>query len=449
MIILKKALSRRTVLRGLGASVALPMLDAMVPALAGPADPVSKMPLRVGYVYSPNGLVQHVFRPKAGGSNFELTEMLKHWEFARDQLLILSNMDNGPTGKVSAHVGASALYLTGTEPNQSLTEIRAGISVDQVIANKLGQETPLRSLQLGIEDAAELAGQSANEYSSAYTNTISWSSATTPMPVEINPRNLFERLFGDGNSTDPKERQARIERQHSILDYVREETKRFSSTFGQADRAKLGEFLDAVRDVESRVQLTEKQTHMELPEVQKPVGIPNREEHIRLMFDLQLLAFQTDLTRVFSFMFAREYSEWVYTNLGHDEPYHPLTHHGYHPRKWRQAAEIDIYHARMFSEFLRKMKDTKDGDGSSLLDNSVLVYGAGMDGNNHDRHKIPVALLGGFGGKLKGGRHIEYKEGTPVTNLHVAMLNMAGIPTESFGGELGHSTGELDLGRPA
>ncbi len=445
MIIFKKAIPRRTFLRGLGASIALPMLGSMVPALARASDPISKMPLRVGYVYSPNGLVKEVFRPATAGSNFEMTAMLKHWEPSRDQLLVLSNMNNGHAESVSAHVGASALYLTGVKPNKSLSEIQLGISVDQVIAGKLGKDTPLRSLQLGIEDAAELAGQSANEYSSAYTNTISWSSATTPLPVEINPRHLFERLFGDGNSTDPKERQARISAQHSILDFVREETKRLSATFGPDDRTKLNEYLDAIREVELQVQKAEQHTELELPNVQKPVGIPPREEHIRLMFDLLLLAFQTDMTRVFTFMFAREYSEWVYTNLGHDEPYHPLTHHGFHPRKWRQAGEIDVYHAKLFGEFLGKMRSTKDGDGSSLLDNSLLVYGAGMDGNSHFRWNIPVALLGGFGGKLKGGRHIECKEGTPLCNLHVATLNMLDIPTEKFGGELGGSSGELDL----
>jgi hypothetical protein len=449
MIIFKKALSRRTVLRGLGASVALPMLDSMVPALARASDPISQMPLRVGYVYSANGLVKEVFRPASAGSKFEMTAMLKHWESCRDQLLILSNMNNGDSASVSAHVGASGLYLTGVKPNKSLSEIHAGISVDQVIAGKLGKDTPLGSLQLGIEDAAELAGQSANAYSSAYTNTISWSSPTTPLPVEISPRNVFERLFGDGTSTDPKERQARIHRQYSILDYLQEETKRLSSTLGADDNTKISEYLEAVREVESRVQKAENQTNLELPEIQKPVGIPPREEHIRLMYDLLLLAFQTDMTRVFTFMYAREYSEWVFRNLGHDEPYHPLTHHGFHPRKWRQAGEIDVYHAKLFGEFLRKMKSTKDGDGSSLLDNSILVYGAGMDGNSHARWNIPVALVGGFGGKLKGGRHIEYKEGTPTSNLHVTMLNMIGIPTEKFGGGLGGSTGELDLNLPA
>ena len=414
----------------------------MVPALANSADAASKMPQRVGYIYSPNGIIRERFRPTQAGSSFEMSDMLKQWEPFRDQLLVLSNLNNGDADSVSGHVGGSTMFLTGAEPNESLSEIHAGISVDQVIARKFGKETPLGSLQICIENAAELAGQSAGGYSSAYTNTISWSSPTTPLPMEHSPRALFERLFGDGKSTDPEARRARTHRQHSILDFIREETKRLSADLGPTDNAKLSEFLDAIRDVELRVQKSEENSDMELPDIQRPVGIPAHEEHIRLMYDLLLLAFQTDMTRVFTFMLAREYSELVFTNLGHQEPYHPLTHHNRDPRKMRQAGEIDVYHAGLFGEFLEKLRSTKDGDGSSLLDNSMLIYGSGMgDGDIHSQWNVPVALLGSGGGKLKGGRHIEYKEGTPLCNFHVAMLNMVGIPTESFGGELGLSSG--------
>jgi hypothetical protein len=418
----------------------------MIPALAKSGDAATKIPLRVGYTYTPNGIIRDAFRPKAAGTNFELTEVLKHWEASRDQMIVLSNLDNGEDESVSGHVGGSSMFLTGIKPNKSLSEVHCGTSVDQVIARKLGQETPLSSLQVCIENATELAGQSSGGYSSAYTNTISWASPTTPLPMEHRPREIFERLFGDGG-TDPKKRQERIGRQYSILDFVKDEANRIQKRIGTDDNVKLSEYMEAVRDVEFRVQMAEQKTDIELPEMQKPLGIPPHEEHLRLMYDLLLLSFQTDMTRVFTFMVAREYSELVFTQLGHTDPYHPLTHHRGDPVRRRQAAEIDIYHARMFGEFLQKMRDTKDIDGSSILDNSVIVYGAGMgDGDVHNQWNIPVALIGGASGKLpKGGRHNVYKEGTPFSNLHVTMLNAFDIPTESFGGELGRSSGPLDL----
>jgi hypothetical protein len=337
------------------------------------------------------------------------------------------------------------MFLTGMAPNKSLSEIHCGISVDQVIAAEFGKETPLSSLQVCIENAAELAGQSSGGYSSAYTNTISWSSPSTPLPMEHRPREVFERLFGDGG-TDSAARQRRLSRQQSILDFVEDAVARANRKLGAEDAVKLDEYLDAVRDVEFRVQKAEAKSDMVLPEVEKPVGIPAHEEHLKLMFDLMLLAFQTDMTRVFTFMVAREYSELVFTQLGHKDPYHPLTHHRGDPAKKRQAGEIDVYHAKLYGDFLAKMRATKDLDGSSLLDNSIMVYGSGMgDGDNHNQWRVPVILIGGAGGKLKGGRHITYPRGTLMDQLHVSMLNLAGIPATQFG----ESTGELDLSRPA
>jgi len=446
MMIFRKAIPRRTVLRGLGVSVALPMLDAMFPALAATA---SKMPLRVGYVYAPNGIISERFKPVTAGQHYEMTDMLKQWEPFRDQLLVLSNLNNGASESVAGHVGGSTMFLTGVKPNKSLSELRTGVSADQIIAREFGKQTPLGSLQLCIENAAELAGQSGAGYSSAYTNTISWSSPTTPLPMVHRPRDIFERLFGDAG-TSMEARKARLHEQTSILDYVKEDFLRTKSKLGSNDRTKLDDFTDALRDVEFRVQKAEAKVDMELPEMQRPVGIPAYEEHVRLMYDMMLMAFQTDITRVFTFMVAREFSELVFTNLGHQEPYHPLTHHRGNPVRRKQAGEIDVYHARLFGEFLAKMRSAKDVDGSSLLDNSMLVFGAGMgDGDVHSQWNVPIALLGGGGGRLKGGRHIAYKEGTPLANLHVAMLNKIGIETESFGGELGFSDGELDLERPA
>ena len=447
MIILKKAIPRRTFLKGVGASVALPMLDSMVPALA--ATSKLKMPQRVGYTYTPNGIIRDRFRPATAGANFEMTDILKQWEPFQDQLLVLSNLNNGDSESVSGHVGGSTMFLTGVKPNQSVSEIHAGISVDQVIAREFGKETPLGSLQICIEDAANLAGQSTGGYSSAYTNTISWSSPTTPLPMVHRPRDIFERLFGDVG-TNPEARRARLGEQKSILDFVKADFSRTKKKLGATDKSKLDEFTDALRDVEFRIQKAESKVDMELPAMQRPVGIPEYEEHVRLMFDLMLMAFQTDMTRVFTFMVAREYSELVFTMLGHTDPYHPTTHHRGNPGKIQRAGDINVYHAKLLGEFLAKLKNTKDIDGSSMLDNSMMVYGAGMgDADIHSQWNVPMALIGGGGGTLKGGRHIVYKEGTPFSNLHVAMLNRLGMETDSFGGELGISDGELDLNRSA
>ncbi len=442
MMIFKKAIPRRTFLRGVGASLALPMLDAMLPAMASSA---AKIPMRVGYTYSPNGMVKERWCPKTTGSDYELTDMLKHWTAYRDQLLVLSNLDNGNEKNVSGHIGGSAMYLTGARPTRSLSDIYCGISVDQVFANNFGKETPISSLQVCLENAAELAGQSSGGYSSAYTNTISWSSPTTPLPMEHRPREIFERLFGD-SGTDPEARKSRIRIDQSVLDFVRDDVARTKKAIGAEDTVKLDEYLSAIREVELNLVKAEEKTNMALPEVDKPFGIPAHEEHLRLMYELLVLAFQTDMTRVFTFMVAREYSELVFTQLGHTDPYHPMTHHRGDPGKRQRAGEIDVYHAKMYSEFLDKMAATKEIDGSSLLDNSMLLYGAGMgDGNDHDQHQVPALLVGGAQGKLKGGRHIQYERGTLMDHLHISMLNKGGIETESFG----KSTGELNLSSTA
>jgi hypothetical protein len=439
MIIFKKSIQRRTFLRGLGVSVALPMLDAMIPAMA--ATSAMKIPVRVGYIFSPNGIIQDRWKPATAGTGFEMTDILKQWEPFREKLLVVSNIDNGVKETVSGHVGGCSMYMTGVEPNKSLSEVRCGISADQIIAAELGRDTPFSSLQICIENAAELAGQSAGGYSSAYTNTISWSSPTTPLPMEHRPREIFERLFGD-SGTDSVARQNRINRQKSLLDFAQDDISRVKRKIGKGDTVKLEEYLDSLRDVETRVEKAESKTNMALPDVEKPVGIPAHEDHLRLMFDLMLLAYQTDMTRVFTYMVAREYSELVYTQLGHQDPYHPLTHHRGDPRKKTQAGEIDVYHARLFGEFLAKMQSTRELDGTSMLDNSLLVYGSGMgNGDSHDQWDVPVALVGGAGGKLRGGRHIVCKDGTLLDTLHIAVMNKLGVSVEKFG----QSTAALDL----
>ena len=438
MMIFKRALPRRTFLRGLGATIALPLLDGMVPALAGPLNTVAQSPRRVAYIYVPNGIMREEWLPATAGSNFEMTPVLKQVEAFRDRLLVLSGLDGGPD-YLSGHVGGSSMWLTGMEPKKSLNDLHCGFSVDQVIAREFGKETQLESLELCIENAAEMAGQSSAGYSSAYTNTISWRTPTTPLPMEHQPRAVFERLFGNGDSTDPAERHSRMRRQRSILDFVSLDVTRVLKALGTNDRSKLSEFFDAIRDVEKRVQKAEQQAAVDLPEMERPIGIPPFGEHVKLMFDLQLLAYQTDLTRVITFMMSREFSELVYTNLGHTDPHHPLTHHRGIPQRMKQAGEVNIYHAQLLNYFLEKMQSVREGDGS-MLDHSMIVYGAGMgDGDIHSQLNMPIALFGGA--TVKGGRHIHSPEGTPFSNLHVAMLNKLGLSTEKFG----NSTGELDL----
>ena len=442
MMVFKKAIPRRAFLQGLGATIALPLLDGMVPAFAGPLD-VTKTPvLRLGYIYVPNGIIRDVWLPTKVGADFEMTPVLKHWTPFRDQLVVLSGLDGGPQF-VGGHPRGSGMYLTGVDPKKSLNDVHSGASVDQVAAREFGKQTRVESLELCIEDAAEIAGQAQGGYNAAYTNTISWRTPTQPLPMEHRPRAVFERLFGDGDNLDPAARLTRTKTDRSILDFVSEDTNRVLKELGASDRSKVSEFLDAVRNVESRIQKAEKNAAAVPPGIERPMGIPPTfEEHVKSMFDLQLLAYQTDLTRVSTFMLGREYSEIVYRNLGHTSPHHPLTHHRGVDWKIQQSGEVNVYHAKLFRDFLAKMQATKDGDGS-LLDHSILLYGAGMgDGDIHNQWNLPVAMLGGGAGRIKrGGIHLQYTKGTPFANFHVALLNLMGIPTEKHG----NSTGAADL----
>jgi len=363
MMIFHKAIPRRTFLRGLGAAIALPWLDSMVPAFAAQSDVAAQSPLRLGFVYVPNGIIRETWLPATAGAQFEATPVLNEWTPFRDQMIVLSGMDGGPQF-VGGHVRGSSMWLTGAEPKQSMNDVHSGVSVDQVVARQFGKDTQLESLELCIENAAELAGQSAGGYSAAYTNTIAWRTPTLPLPMEHRPRAVFERLFGDGDSTDPAARIARIRKQRSILDFVSQDVSRVMAGLGQSDQGKLNEFLESIRGVEARVQKAEAQASKELPQVERPIGIPEYEEHVKLLFDLLHLAYQTDLTRVSTFMLAREYSELVYTQIGHTEPHHPLTHHRGIPVRMKQAGEVNQYHAKLFAYFLDKMKSTQEAGGS-------------------------------------------------------------------------------------
>ena len=442
MMIFKKAIPRRTFLRGMGASLAVPLLDGMVPAFAGPLDKTAANPaFRLQYVYVPNGIIKEKYRPAEVGVLSKLTPTLEPLAPLRDNFLVLSGLDGGPV-LVGGHPRACSMWLTSAEPLKSAYTVHSGISVDQVAAKKLGKHTPLRSLEICVENAAEMVG-TASGYNSAYINTISWSTPTAPVPMEDKPRGIFERLFGDGGSTDPAARRARIQEDRSILDFVTQDVARLVKGLGPSDSSKITQYLDGVRDVERRIQVAEQRNSRELPMMERPLATALAyEDHVKLMFDLQVLAYQTDMTRVITFMMAREKSEMVYTQLGVTEPHHALSHNRGDRTKIAATEQINLYHAKLFADYLEKLRSTPDGDGS-LLDHVMIVYGSGLsDGDLHTQRGLTVLLVGGGAGQIKkAGRHLRYPEGTPFSNFHVATLDMVGIPTEKFG----DSTGKLDL----
>jgi hypothetical protein len=435
MIITRKAIPRRTVLRGLGAAVALPLFDAMLPALA---NTTMQQARRLGVVYVPNGMRMDHWTPSTVGTGFELPSILQPLEPFRDQLNILSGL-NGVDGE-GPHARASTRFLTGiasTRDNGS--NLRAGISMDQIAGRQLGQQTQLATLELAI-DGRDFAGSCDEGFSCAYTNTISWANENTPLPMENNPRVIFERLFGDSGSTDPRVRKVRLARDASLLDSVTERASELSRRLGASDQSKLSQYLEAVRDIERRIQMAESQSGRELPVVDQPAGIPDTfADHARLMFDMMALAWETDMTRVVTFMMGREITGRTYAEIGVPDAHHPISHHQRDPVKLEKLLKINQYHVTLFAEFLERMRSTPDGDGS-LLDNSVIVYGAGMaDSNSHYSRELPVLLAGGVVGE--GGRHNKYPDGTPLSNLHLSLLDELGAPVDA----LGDSTGRLPL----
>jgi Protein of unknown function (DUF1552) len=443
MIITKKAISRRTVLRGLGVSVSLPLLDAMVPALTAFQKTAAKPVNRFGAVYVPNGMVMPRWTPSGEGNAFEFTPILKPLEPFRDRLLILSGLNSTPPAKqgaVGVHARASTRFLTDVPPKVTNgADLEAGISMDQIAARELGRHTQLASLELGLE-STESGASCDNGFNCVYTSTISWRGATTPLPTEHNPREVFERLFGDTTSTDPATRLARIQQERSILDSVSQRIARLGQRVGSGDRAKLDEYFEAIRDIERRIQNAEQQSATELPVVDQPAGIPATfEEHAKLMFDLYALAYQCDLTRVITFMIAHEFSGRTYPQIGVADAHHPISHHQNDPARLAKLVKINTYHMTLFASFLEKLRSTADGDGS-LLDHAMIVYGAGMsDSNAHDPKNLPILLAGGGAGRLKGGNHVRFPKDTPLANLHVTLLDKLGVRVE----KLGDSAGEL------
>jgi hypothetical protein len=444
MIVTKKTVSRRTVLRGLGASLALPLLDAMVPPLTALANSAARPVRRLGVVYVPNGMVMNRWVPTAVGREFELTPTLLPLQPFKEQLLVLGGLNSIPpktelAEATGVHARASTRFLTGIPPKftASGSQVEAGISMDQILARELGRETQLASLELALE-SSESAGTCDLGFSCAYTNTIAWRSPTTPLPMEHNPRAVFQRLFGASGTTGSGARLASARRDRSILDSVSSKVSTLQLDLGSRDRAKLSEFLDAVRDVERRIQKIEEQSARELPEVVQPSGIPaSFSEHARLMFDLQVLAYQCDLTRMITFMIGREFSGRTYGEIGVPDAHHPTSHHQGDLEKLAKLAKINAFHMTLFAEYLEKLRNTPDGDGS-LLDHLIVVYGAGMsDSNSHSPEDLPVLLLGGGGGTLRGGRHLIYPSRTPLANLHLSLLDKMGASID----RLGDSTG--------
>ena len=446
MIITKKSLSRRTVLRGLGTAVALPLLDGMVPALTALGRTAARPKPRLGFVYVPHGAVMRNWTPPGEGAGFEFTPILKPLEPFRDRLVVLSGLDHAPAAQMpgdpaGGHGRITGAFLTGVhaKPTEG-ADFEAGVSVDQIAAARLGRRTELASLEVGI-GLPEFGGACDAGFSCAYVSTLSWSTPTTPLPMESNPRALFERLFGDGTSTDPAARRERMRQDRSILDAVTRKAARLRDGLGAADRAKLSDYLSAVRDVERRIQRAEEGADRELPVVERPsASIPaSFDEYVKVMFELQVLAWQADLTRVVTFLMTPEGTRQSYPQIGVPHQHHGLSHHQNLPENLEKLTKVSAYHASLFAWYLDRLRATPDGDGT-LLDQVAILYGSGMsDSNLHTIRKLPILVAGGAAGQLRGNRHLRYADGTQLTNLYLTLLGMMDVPTENFG----DSTGEL------
>lgn len=440
MIITKKALSRRTVLRGIGTTLALPLLDAMVPALSAIANTAAKPVRRFGVVYVSNGMAMEYWSPSTEGAGYKLTPILEPLAPFRDQMLVFSGLHGHWDAN---HPGGCTSFLTGAAGNRGELDIKlfGQRSIDQVLAEEYGKETQLASLELALDSRGN-AGQCSAGYSCVYTNTMSWRSSTMPLPGETNPRAVFERLFGDTGSTDAVARRAASRKGRSILDSVTEKVADLQKEIGPTDRGKMNEYLESIRDVERRLARAEEQSSDELPVMEQPDGAPaTLGEHARMMFDMQLLAYQADLTRVITLMMGREQTGRSYAEIGVPEPHHPLSHHEYDPRKIFTLSKINVYHTQLFAEYLAKLKATSDGDGS-LLDHLMIMYGAGIsDSNAHSHSNLPILLMGGASGQLKGGRHLKYPRDTPAANLLVTIMDKFGMPMD----KIGDADGQLDV----
>jgi hypothetical protein len=445
MIITKKQLPRRMVLRGLGATLALPLLDSMVPALTALSKTAAAPVRRFGVFYVPNGMSMGYWFPKTPGPIHELPPTLRSLAELENRVLLLDGLADEAANLVKGggdHSRSAGTFLTCV-PFKVTTgaDVLAAVSMDQIAAQELAKETQLASLELGIESNAML-GSCDGGSSCAYTNTIAWRTPTTPLPTERDPRAVFERLFGTSGSTDRTARLARLRRDRSILDLLGGAVGRLERILGPNDRTKLSEYLDSVRDIERRIQMAEDQSSREIPVVDQPAGIPsNYAEHAKLLMDLLALAYQTDMTRISTFMLAREVSGRAYPEIGVSDSHHPLSHHQDEPAKLERLHQVNEYHFQQFAYLVKKLAATPEGDGT-MLDHSLFLYGTGIsDSNTHFHDDLPIALIGGQAAGIKGGRYVRYPKGTPLANLHVTVLEMLGVSVE----KLGDSTGRLDL----
>jgi hypothetical protein len=434
-----KSLPRRTVLRGLGATMALPFLEAMLPALSLRARAAGKPAHRFQTFYVPNGMAMPHWTPKGEGSAFELSPILEPLAPFRNQMLVLSGLKANWN---YIHAGASGSFLTGTtRGGRTEVEIIADVSMDQLLARQFARETQVASLELAM-DAPANAGACSGNLSCVYTHTLSWRSPTQPLPVEYNPRAVFEKLFGDTGSTERSAREARMRQHKSILDSVSEKLAALKRELGPQDQVKVDEYTESIRDVERRIQRAEEQRDVELPEMDQPQGVPPIfEDHLALMMDLQLLAFRSDLTRVISFMIGKEQSARPYPQIGVPEAHHPLSHHGDNPEIVAYMSKINRYHTELFSRYLAKLRATPDGDGT-LLDHMTILYGSGISNSNrHSGDNLPLMVVGGGAGTLKGGRHLMYADKPSMANLLVTLMDKLNVPVERLGG----STGRLPI----
>jgi hypothetical protein len=441
MFITKKSLPRRTFLRGMGVSLALPLLESMVPARTLLAQTAAKGSPRIGFVYIPHGAIMDKWTPAAEGAGFEFTPILKPLEPFRDRLNVVSGLGHKAADTTAVHSLSPTTWLSGVRPKATQgVDAYAGVTADQIAAQAIGQDTVLPSMELATEDHSGLIGSCDRDYGCIYMNTLSWRTPTTPLPMEINPRKVFERMFGQGGSA--AERLTRIQEDRSILDAITRDVSALQLRLGPSDRHTMAQYLENIREIERRIQRAEENGGDEallLPA--RPAGVPfDFEEHVRLMYDLMLLAYQANITRVVTFMVSREVSNRTYPQVGVADGHHAISHHQNRAEKMEKNVRIQTFNLGMFAEFVEKLNNTPDGDGS-LLDNIVLLYGSNMSNSNaHDHFPLPNLLLGGAAGRMQGGRHLRYPDHTPMTNLLVSVLDKAGVRQES----LGDSTGWLE-----
>ena len=438
MFVTRESLPRRTFLRGLGAAIGLPLLDAMVPAFTALAQSPARPRTRFGAVFIPNGAIMESWTPASTAPGFELSPALKPLERFRDSMVVVTNLVRAATPG-GDHAVSAAGWLTGVGAKRTEAEdILAGVTIDQVIAREIGQDTPFPSLELATEDFTGYIGACTTGYSCAYANTIAWSSPTTPLPMEINPRVVFERLFGEPGSAE--QRAARRQRDRRILDFVTQETARLRRELGPRDRTRLDQYLDNVREIERRIQRTEAHNQSRVMPADAPIGVPESyEEHVRLLYDLLAVAYEAELTRVFTFMVARELSARTYPQAGVPEQHHQVSHHGNDPAMIAKVVKINTYHSELLAAFLEKLRTTPDGDGS-LLDHTLLVYGGGMGNPNlHAAGPLPLVAFGGGAGR--GNRHIQTAANTPIGNLWLGIASAYGSTLDSFG----ESSGRVEL----